>query len=187
MYEAASITMINFYNLKVALYNWAVANTPTGTPVIYYYANAPRPTVDYVTLFLQNFMQIGWDYTPAPSDNAGDVIMVGDREFTLQIQAYGTNSFGLLEGLRTSLQKQTVLDSLAVSGIVLVNWFPIQDITQLVDSRFEERGTLDILFRIAQQETDVLGTIAQLELQEIVYDVDATVILNQTVLLPPTI
>src|SRR5271169_5709871 len=96
-----------FSQLKTYLYNWAVANVPSGTPVIYYFPNAPRPTVDYVSLLISSVIQVGWDYTPPPSDNAGSVEGVGDRDFTLQVQAYGGDPLTILENQRTSLQKQT--------------------------------------------------------------------------------
>jgi len=176
-----------FSQLKTYLYNWAVANVPLGMPVIYYYPNAPRPTVDYVSLLISSLIQVGWDYWPSPTDTAGDVIGIGDRDFTLQVQAYGGDPLTILENLRTSLQKQTVLDSLRVNGIVFVSWFQINDITDLVDSRYEQRATMDILFRVAQQSLDTNGTIAQLVTQEIILNVEGDVVVDQTLTIPPTI
>lgn len=176
-----------FADLKTALYNWATSNVPSGMPVIYYYPNAPRPTVDYVTLLISSVTQIGWDYVPQPTDSAGDVEQVGDREFILSVQGYGGDPITVLENLRTSLQKQTVLDTLRASGIVYFDWFPINDITDLVDSRFEQRATMDLHFRIAQEYFDVLGTIAQVEADEVILNLDGSIVLDQTVLIPPTI
>lgn len=175
---------IVFKTLKNALYDWAVSNVPVNMPVVYYYPNAPRPTVDYVTLLISSVNQIGWDYVPMPSDNSGIVEQVGDREFIVTVQGYGGDPLTVLENLRTSLQKQTVLDSLANKGIVFVNWYTIQDITDLVDSRFEQRATMDILFRIAQEYFDNLGVISQTEIEEIIFNVDGSLILDQTVVIP---
>lgn len=178
---------LNFSTVKNSLYNWAVANVPSGMSAVWYFPNAPRPTVDYITLQISSLVQIGWDYIPQPVDDAGNVEGVGDREFTLHVQAYGGDPFTVLENLRTSLQKPTVLDSLRANGIVAVNWFPIQDITDLVDSRFEQRASMDILFRIAQEWIDTLGTIAQVEIEETILNVDGSVVIDQTVLIPETI
>lgn len=174
-----------FSNIKTSLYNWALANVPAGMPVVFYFPNAPRPTVDYVSLLISSVMQVGWDYVPQPTDTAGDVEQVGDREFIVTANAYGGDVLTVLENLRTSLQKQTVLDTLRANGIVFVDWFPINDITDLIDSRFEQRATMDIRFRIAQEYTDVLGTIAQIEAEEVILNVDGTIVLDQTVLIPP--
>lgn len=176
---------ITFKNVKTSLYDWVVANIPSGMPAVYYYPNAPRPTLDYVSLFISSVTQIGWDYVPRPVDEAGTVEQVGDREFTFIVQGYGGDPLTVLENLRTSLQKQTVLDTLRASGIVFVNWFPINDITDLVDSRFEQRATMDILFRIAQEYFDTLGSIAQVEAEEIILNIDGSIVLDDTVLIPP--
>lgn len=179
--------MIDFAALKTVLYNWASANVPSGMPVIWLFPNAPRPTVDYVTLRISAFDQIGWDYIPQPVDEAGDVEQVGDREFTLQVEAYGGQAMQIVENLRTSLQKQTVLASLAVNGIAYFDWATINDLTELVDSRFEQRALGEFRFRLAQIYADVLGTIAQAQITEVILNVDGSTVLDQTVTIPETI
>lgn len=178
---------IVFKQLKTAMYDWAVANVPSDMPVVYYYPNAPRPVVDYVSLQISAVNQIGWDYVPRPSDDPGIVEQVGDREFTMSIQAYGGDVLTVLNNLRTSLQKDTVLDTLRANGVAFVNWFSINDITDLIDSRFEQRAAMDVLFRIADEYFDTLGTIGQLELEEEILNVDGSTIIDQTVLIPPTL
>lgn len=176
--------MINFDTLRNNLYDWAVDNLPTDTPVIYLYPNAPRPTVDYISLLLSSFNQIGWDYTQDPLDDSGVAELVGDREFILQVQGYGGDPMSLLEGLRTSLQKQTVLDSLRANGIVFVSWFPISDITALIDSRFEKRASMDVKFRLAQVYSDDLGVINTVELEEIFENAQGNVLIDETIQIP---
>jgi hypothetical protein len=176
---------ISFDSVRTDLYNWAVANVPSGMPVIYYYPNAPRPTVDYVTLYITSVTQIGRDYTSDPSNDAGIANMSGDREFTLQVQAYGDDPLTVLENLRTSLQKESVLDSLRATGISYVNWFPIQDITSLIDSRFEQRGTMDLLFRMAQTYTDTIGVIDTVQVTETVKDQEGNDVEHITLTIPP--
>lgn len=177
--------MIDFNQVRISLYEWAVANIPAGMPVIYLFNNSPRPTVDYVSLYISSVVQIGWDYNQNPLTNSGSSQMVGDREFTLQIQAYGGDPLSVLNNLRTSLQKQTVLDSLRANGIVLANWFPVNDITELVDTRFEQRGSLDILFRIADVSVDSLGVISTVSLQEIYKNAAGATVYDETILIPP--
>lgn len=177
---------IDFNVVRTNLYNWAIANLPEGMPVIYLYPNAPRPTVDYVSLYISTVNEIGWDYTEDPTDDSGVANMIGDREFTVQAQAYGGDPVTVLQNLRTSLQKQTVLDSLRVNGIVFFNWSPINDITELVDSRYEQRATMDIFFRIADIYTDTLGVIDTVVLQEEFLNAEGTIVYNETFTIPPT-
>lgn len=177
---------IDFMQVRTSLYNWAVANIPSAMPVIYLYQNSPRPTVDYITLYIATVDQIGWDWTQGPLSNDGISQMVGDREFRLQIQGYGGDPVTVLQNLRTSLQKQTVLDTLREDGIVFVNWYSINDITELVDSRYEQRATMDILFRIADIYSDGLGVIDTVELQEVLENASGDIVYDETITIPPT-
>lgn len=173
---------LDFETVKTNLYAWALANSP-GCSVIFLNENAPRPAQPYVTLLLSPLNQIGEDYTPK-ADASGLVDMVGDREFTLQIQTYGGDCITRLENLRSSLQKQTVLDSLRANGIVFVNHFGINDTTELLDSRFEKRAAMDVLFRIGQDYQDNLGLIETVEVEEIYQDASGSVVYDHTTTIP---
>lgn len=175
---------IVFSQVRTALYNWAVANTPSGMPVIYYYNNSPRPTVDYITLYITSVTQIGWDFIQQPLSDSGVDEQVGDREFTLQIQAYGGDPLTVLNNLRSSLQIPRVLDTLRANGIVLANWFPINDLTTLIDTRYEQRGSFDVLFRIADVYDDNSGVIDTVVEQEILKDATGTIVYNETFTIP---
>jgi hypothetical protein len=177
---------INFATVRTSIYEWATANIPAGMPAIYLYNNAPRPTVDYITLYIATVTQIGWDWVQGPTSDSGISNQVGDREFTVQIQAYGNDPLTVLNNLRTSLQKQSVLDTLRANGIVLANWFPINDVTELVDTRFEQRGSMDVLFRIADQYTDDPGVIDTVEVEETIKNPAGTVVYNETITIPPS-
>jgi len=137
-------------------------------------------------LYISSVVQIDWDYTAGPTDDTGISGMVGDREFTVQIQGYGGDPLTILNNLRTSLQKQTVLDSLRAVGIVFANWFPVNDITALVDSRFEQRASMDVLFRIADIYTDNLGVISTVNILEEIYNPAGTLVYSGTQTIPPT-
>jgi len=176
---------IDFMVVRTNLYNWCIQNIPSQMPVIYLYPNAPRPTVDYISLYIASVDQIGWDWTQNPLDDTGLSQMVGDREFTLQVQGYGGDPITVLQNLRTSLQKQTVLDSLRQNGIVFVSWFPINDVTDLIDSRYEQRAQMDILFRIADIYIDDLGVIDTVVLQEVFENASGNIVYDETFTIPP--
>jgi hypothetical protein len=175
---------INFLTVQTALYNWAVANLPSGMPVIFYYANAPRPTVSYVTLNIQSVVAVNQDWTDSSTDVNGVVNMKGDRQFTLSIQAYGGDTLTTLENLRTSLQKQTVLDTLRANGIVFYQSLTINDITALVDSRYESRAQLDVLFGIGQVYTDAPGYFDRTVIQEVILNAEGNTVYNKLITIP---
>lgn len=176
--------MIDFNAIKTSFYQWATSVLPVGTPVIYLFENAPRPKDPYVTLHIQSFSQIGWDYVTPPLSSLGSNEILGDRELTLSIQAYGSDAMALLEILRISLQKDFVLDSLRSSGVAFVDWGNVADITALVDSRFEKRAALDLFFRVGQSDTDNVGAIESVELQEIYKDSGGNIVSDQTTIIP---
>jgi hypothetical protein len=150
-------------------------------PVIYWQPNAPRPTVPYITLFLASVVSVGQDWTAPDSDANGIVNMKGDRQFTLSIQAYGADPLTILENIRTSLQKATVLDTLRANGIAFYQALTINDITELVDSEWERRASLDVLFGIGQIYTDSPGFFDEVEVEETIYNEIGAVVYNETI------
>lgn len=177
---------IDFAVVKTSLYNWVVAQIPMGMPVIYWQPNSPRPTIPYITLYLSQVTAVNQDWADSEATGIGVINMKGDRNFTLEVQAYGSDPLTLMENIRTSLQKQSVLDTLRTNGIVFYSSLTINDITELVDSQFERRAHLDILFGIGQVYTDTPGYFDHIELQEIVSDQTPAVIYNQTITIPNT-
>lgn len=178
---------INYDTVKTNLYNWAVSVLPAGMPVIFWEPNAPRPTVSYATLYLSSILATGQDWTENEADANGIVDMKGDRQFTLSFQVYGGPSpLTVLENVRSSLQKQTVLDTLRANGIVFFQSLNILDITDLIDSRWEMRASMDILFGIGQTYTDNPGYFDHMIVQEIINDVDGSVVINTTFPIPQT-
>lgn len=170
---------LNIEDVKTDIYDWVVANVPVGMPVIFYFPNSPRPEIPYVSLYLLNFSQIGDDWV-SPPDNIGETDIIGDREFTMTINAYGGDPFTVLENLRSSLQNQAILDTLRANGIVFVQQLQINDISALLDTEFEARATMDILFRIAQDNSGDDGLIETVEIEETFSDGN-TVVYNDTV------
>lgn len=171
---------LNYQTVKNNLYSWAAANVPMGMPVIYWQPNAPRPKVPYVTLFLNTITAINQDYSSPDSDANGAIFMKGDRQFTLQMQAYGNDPLTVLENIRSSLQKQTVLDTLRTNGIAFYESLTINDISDLVDSQFERRAQLDILFGIGQDYLDSPGYFDTIEVEEIYIDAVDVVVYDET-------
>lgn len=171
---------INYETLKTNLYNWVVSVVPMGMPVIFWQQNGPSPEISYVTLFLSSITALNQDWSSPNANISGDIDMKGDRAFTLNVQAYGNDPLTVLENIRTSLQKQTVLDTLRVNGIVFYQSLTITDLTDLVDSQYEKRASLDILMAIGQTYTDQPGYFSEIEVQEIYLDQIDNVVYDET-------
>jgi hypothetical protein len=150
--------MKSFSTIEDALYSWAAGILGVNVPVIWYHLNAPRPLVPYVALHLFTSRSVGVD-AQLPPNHAGAIEIIGNRDFTLECQGIGSHSNDFLELLKTSLERPTVQSSLRAAGIVIVDRLPINDISELVDNRWEERNVMDLIFRFAQTDTDVPGVI----------------------------
>jgi hypothetical protein len=171
---------LNYNTVRQNLYTWAITQVPGGMPVIFYEPNAPRPVVPYVSLYLNSITAVNQDWSAPDADILGVIDMKGDRNFTLQIQAYGNDPLTVLENIRTSLQKQTVLDTLRANGIAFYQSLTINDITELVDSQFERRAQLDVLFGIGQIYTDNPGYFSTIEVEEVYLDAEEVVVYDET-------
>lgn len=177
--------MIDYQAVKIAIQRVLVTICPPGMPILYYEQNFPRPTIPYITFYLNTTNQLNNDWTSNHADSAGIVNMKGDRQFIVQLQAYGGDPLTLLENIRTLLQRNTVLSLLAVSGIAYWSTLSILDITDLVDSKFERRAQMDLSFGIAQTYTDNPGYFNKIELQEIYVDAEDAIVYDQTSIIPP--
>lgn len=172
---------INFSTVKTALVSWCSLVVGSSIPVIIYEPNAPRPNSQYVTINISSITSYGQDWANSLSTALGEVQMKGDRLFTVGLQCYGGDTLTLMENIRTSLQKQTVLDGLRTNGIAFYQAFTINDITELVDSRFEKRAQLDVLFGIGQVYLDTPGFFDTVEVQEFIKNVDSEIIFTDTI------
>jgi hypothetical protein len=65
-----------------------------------------------------------------------------------------------------------------------VNHFSINDTSELLDSRFEKRAAMDVLFRIGQDYQDNLGLIETVEVEEIYQDASGSVVYDHTITIP---
>jgi hypothetical protein len=176
---------INYTTVKTNLYNWAVSVLPVGMPVIFWESNAPRPVIPYVTLFISSIVAVNQDWASHASDGTGIVDMKGDRQFTLSIQAYGgTDPLTILENVRSSLQKQTVLDTLRTNGIVFFSSLNLTDISDLIDTEFEKRASLDVLLGIGQTYTDNPQYFDHAEIQARLLDDYGSIISDEIINVP---
>ena len=152
--------------LELALYTWA--STVSARTTIWYYPNAPRPALPYLSLCITDIKAIGWDYE-LPPDDLGNSALLGNREFTLEINYYGDDALDKIEKLYTSLRSQSVKQTLAASGVFFVDRIMQSNITELIDSRFEQRYVLELQFRCSNQgitapDTFDVGVIATVEI-----------------------
>ena len=156
------MSSINFSTIKDTLYDWVYNDHSVET--IWSDDNGPQPIGLYYILRISAIDKIGHDYIDLP-DNSGISTIVGNREFTLNIQSKGAGAISALEDIRSSLEKPSILSLLRSSKIIYVDDLGISNLTGLDDTLFIERGSLDILFRTASEITDDIGFIEKVEIE----------------------
>jgi hypothetical protein len=177
---------VDLSTIKTGLWTWA--KTEAGIPeaqVVWAEQNSPQPNTPYVTLRIASLVKVGDDYIPMPNAS-GAVKITGNRDFTLGIQGFGPGSLGILETLRGSLAKQSVKETFYAAKIALVNTEDVLNITELVETRFQERGSLDVFLRTYSEVTDNLGAIEKVEVTEEYYDPTGTLALEDTYVIDST-
>lgn len=151
---------MNITTIQDALYDFV--DGVTTWPVIWAEQNAPAPDDPYLTLRLDSFSKIDQD-DQTHANISGVVTVTGNREFILKVQAYGVGAIGQLTVLDSALELFTKLESLRKSSIVYVRSEGVTDLTDLVETRYRGRASLDIVFRIAENQTDTIGLIEKAE------------------------
>lgn len=169
--------MIDLSAVKTALYTWA--NTASGITVVFADQSAPRPAKPYISLKVTGLNSIGHDYEGLP-DATGDASFRGNREFQVYAQTIGSNAIQYAEALHSSLEMRASRDQLATAGIVFVENLGINDITELLETEWEERAQIDFRFRIASVDTENVGLIEHVEVTQTINDVDGSTIETST-------
>lgn len=136
--------------IENALYAWA--SGVSGKTTIWRNQNAPAPSAPYMTLFITNFVKVGWDYQTQTNDD-GKAALMGNRELNLEINYYGTGGLDVFEKLTTSLQTEIVSQTLTASGLFYFDKVMQENISGLDQSTngFEERYIMELRFRYSNQ------------------------------------
>lgn len=142
--------------IQDALYDWMDAQTTW--EIVHAEQNAPAPDTPYLTMRTTNIPKVGQDDRTSPNDS-GIANITGNRELTLEVQGYGAGAIQELINLASSLEKQSVRASLRANNIAFVRTEPIQNLTYLVETHMVERGILEVVFRVAEEQTDDVGII----------------------------
>lgn len=162
--------MINFNAIDTILYNWVVLYS--GVSTIWQNSNGPKPDLPFVTLRRQSLESVGHGYVSDP-DDSGIAKISGDRDMTVNLQAYGDNAFGVLEDLWNVRLVDASQELLYAGGLALIDQLALTNITGLNDLEYEERATMDLMFRFVSQRTGVdVGLIEEANIEGDLKDPD---------------
>jgi len=163
-------------DLEDALWDWCSKNVPNEVEVIWAKPNAPRPCEPYVTLniFVVS-RKSGQDSWELVDDDPGvqTFNIGGQRYLSLSVIAYGPsqpqqNQGGpsaqkLIEDLRDSLENPYVIGSLRSKGIAVHNEPTVNDISTMLETGFQDRSNMDVVFGYVQNRKVTVDTITSVE------------------------
>lgn len=155
---------MTYAELRDALRTWVLANTSAAIQeVIFEQENGVRPAKPYISVNIINSNQIGYRDHGTKADATGIETISYNEDISISISGFGTESYDELKSLRTSINKQYVLDSLRASGIVIRVNGGIDNVTLELSKRFETRFVYDLTIGTATTDTDDSGYIDTVE------------------------
>lgn len=142
---------------------WTLVSSAVAVPVIYADQNAPRPpALPYAVLRLDSFVRLHHDEIREISSI--DIATIGGlRRATVGIHYFGVNALQEISKAYNSLSKVTMKDFLRSGGIAIIDKNGVQNLTAMLETRFEEHAFFDMFICYAENFEDDLGRIQSAE------------------------
>lgn len=147
-----------------ALKDWLADNKGNaGITVVEANQNAPRPALPYITLYVTSTPLNEHANQSAPN-SAGTASIENEAAVMASVQCFGENSKSIMDGLRLSLEKVTVRQALRAAGLPYIRTLNgVNDLTEVVGTKYEPRAGMDLEFRAVMAVTDSVGVIESVE------------------------
>jgi hypothetical protein len=137
--------------------------------------NAPRPALPYASMKVMGMRRVNGDWYSESIGPDGLQTVKGDREFTLSIQRFGTDSVEALDALANKLRLTTTIDKFNSAKLPIVSADDVVDVAALLDkSQIEPRASLDIFMRLKSSLTDNVGYIDTVAIETVTIRPDGT-------------
>lgn len=119
----------------------------------------------YATVLVTSYAPIGWDQTrvtnePAPSLNIAESAD-GVRHVTASVQFFRQDALVRGRRLKAALSLSGSVALMQELGLALRSVGPTQDLTDVVDTLFEERCRVQLEFQVSSVETASVPTYGQ--------------------------
>ena len=148
--------------LEDALYTWLTAELAI-TVIMARQAKPRASSTPYATVLVPPPRTVGYDDAGQLTDPGAPAYasraMRGDREATIEVQVLGPLAFDLVRQASNSLNKQVARSALAAAGMAPKDNGTITDLTELLETQFEERAMLEVEMVFADSYTDSVPLI----------------------------
>ncbi|NIQ92379.1 MAG: hypothetical protein GWN93_26735 [Deltaproteobacteria bacterium] len=158
-------------DVRLGLKRWL--QKEIGATVIFAEQGAPRPSsFPYGSLRIQSINQVGGDDALRDVDAQGKQKTYGVRSAVFGVAVYGPGATALLEKALGSLHKPTVREELYYTyGISAIDDEGIINLTELLETDWEERAQMDLMVMYAIEQEDDVGLIEKVEINDVIYDI----------------
>lgn len=128
--------------------------------------NAPRPRGAYGNCDLISLVSVGWD-TRQTEDVEGDRVRIsteGIRKGTFSIGFYREQAIDNGIKVQSGLVRETILGKMKAANIGLVSKADVRELSEALDSEWEERAQLDIELNLIGSDEDIVEAITAISI-----------------------
>ncbi len=157
---------MNQASIESGIYNWVNAVIGVSATVLWSDQDFPRAGKPFVTLRLGTQNMLGSFDEVSNPDGAGLATISGERTMMVTIESYGTTAFDLINSVLNSLSKESVRQSLYNDGGIAVHRTEnILKLTEVVDTNFEQRFSMDVIIGYKHVDTEQVSWIETIEIE----------------------
>jgi hypothetical protein len=163
--------------LLSAWFDFAENNTEDEVTVIYEESSGPRPPRPYVTLkIIAGPSEKAFDeLRPIPADPNKKFDLTGIRQYTVSMKAFGEAAHDILSDLQLCLEAPDSIEFfIRNEDIAVVSRGPVTDISALLETGFETRAVMDVIFNAVVSKVVDPSTIESTEISGTLENADGS-------------
>lgn len=154
-------TIVNVTGGGVVLPSATIADVIPSSSVTVIFADqtATRPDEPYATIRINSTNKNGFDEIRSIDTTTNIATIGGQRQATIQIDYFGSEPIENIMKAYNSLEKRTLIDTFSAAGFAYINKSNIQNLTSMLETKYLERASFDLVIGYADNIEDDLGII----------------------------
>lgn len=155
----------DFGAIGEALRQWIITSTGLkDAKVIFADQAATRPQPPYAIIKpFPGIRRIGAYDEERLTDEPGIINRIGQRRLTVSVNIWGPGAIAMMEAAQDGLERYDVMDGLEAAGLAPWNRGESKDLTGLMETNYEERAQIDVVFGYTSESEEDVSYIATVE------------------------
>lgn len=166
-------------DVEDAFYEWAAK--AAGVEVVFSEQSNVKLDAPFITLKVISGPKRMGSTDDLEYVSGDDFKIIGRREMTISVQAFGCEAFDILSNLSTSFSEPDVQGFFQSKNIGIVDEGSPNDLTNLLDTDFQGRASMDIRFYVLDVKQVKVGTIRKTNVTGEIDTLDSIIETDQTV------